>query len=156
MNPFIVLHHCLPQNKKEQTTLMYQPHLTATSLTLSGQGPGILWTILVVFGVWRRVHGNPILFLVILPVIISVQSKKWLPQLFVYHILPQLQKIKYVGFYSQSPPPLPCTFSCHLPPPFFSAAPCLFLFLLLPLTRNIKEHVMKKHNNALTYPNVIH
>ena len=87
------LHHTspLPSPEQKQTTLRYQPHLTATSLTLLGQGPGILQTILVVFGIQWRIHQNPISFLVILPVIVTIQNKEWLLQLFAYHILP-LQK----------------------------------------------------------------
>ena len=108
------LHHTspLPSPEQKQTTLTYQPHLTATSLTLLGQGLGILWTILVVFRIWWRICQNPISFLVIPSVIVTVQNKERLLWLFDYHIFSTTKKI---GF----------THNLHFPYPVLFLATCL-------------------------------
>ena len=123
----------LPSPEQRQATLMYQLHLTATSLTLLGQGLGVLWTIDMYLRVWAAVTRYMKPFPIILPVIVTVQNKKWSLQLFYYHIYH-----KKGGFYSQSPPSPSSAFLGHLPPPLLP--PHLPLFLLIPLIRNTQNN----------------
>ena len=63
----------LPYSEQKQTTLMYQPHLTATSLTLLGQGPGVFWTIFMLLWVQTAVQWDPEVTPVVLPIIVTME-----------------------------------------------------------------------------------
>ena len=64
----------LPYPEQKQTTLTYQPHLTATSLTLLGQGPGVFQPIFMFLWIRFCVRRNIEMFSIKLPVIIAARQ----------------------------------------------------------------------------------
>ena len=111
--------------------LMCQLHLTAISLTLLGQGPGILRPIWVFFGIWTTICRDPVPLLVEALIIITVKSET------ISAIVLLLQNKKCFTHYLYYPP-MACRLPSHirlLPPPL--PPPALFLASsLLLLTEN--------------------
>ena len=149
MNPFIILHHCPPQDKPGITPTG-QCHLTGTSLNLLWQGPWIIRTILMFLWIWQGVHWHPVSLLIVPPVIVTAQNKKWLLQLlpttfyhnnniyiYIYIYIYILYIYIYIYIYvllTISTSPTLCSLG-HLLPPH---PPVLDVtLLLLPLTGNI-------------------
>ena len=72
------LHHTSPLPSpwaKPRITPTYQCHLTATSLTLLGQGSGILQAILMFLWIWGGVSQDMKSLLIIVPVIITARQE---------------------------------------------------------------------------------
>ena len=63
----------LPLSEEEKKTLMYKHHLTATSVTLLGQGPGVLWPIFMLLLVWTTIQQDPEAMSVVLPIIVTME-----------------------------------------------------------------------------------
>ena len=64
----------LPSPEQKQTTLTYQPHLTAISFTLLGQSLWVLWPIFMLLWVRFQASGDVKPLTIEPPVIIAVRQ----------------------------------------------------------------------------------
>ena len=131
MNPFVVLHHYLCQNRNLNVSMPLNSYF---SLTLLRQDPRVFQTILMFLHVQFWIHGYMVPLQVVSPVIITARqgmtstmiiSLKW-------HIFTQKATNSNWTheFYPLAPPPSTCRFLDNVRLPLLPPPPFLLLLLL--------------------------